>query len=248
MQRSPEISCQFFLSRVLQAVHNVDKLIVTQKDPRQLIQKTCYKLIETGGYYNAWIALFDQNDELWITAKSGLGEKFQAIVSRLEKKELPFCGQAVQKYSEVLVVQDYLSACQDCPLAGNDSGRAGMSVRLEYKGKTYGFLTVSIPSLIATYTEDQDLLQGVADDLAFALYDIELEEERRQAEKALLEAKDKAESANKAKSIFLANMTHEIRTPFNGILGMLQVLQETDLHEEQKRVERTGIYSAGALG
>ncbi len=39
-------------------------------------------------------------------------------------------------------------------------------------------------------------------------------------------AKNDAESANKAKSIFLANMTHELRTPMNAVLGFSRLMQE----------------------
>jgi signal transduction histidine kinase len=48
--------------------------------------------------------------------------------------------------------------------------------------------------------------------------------QRRQAEAALRIAKDKAESANRAKSAFLSTMSHELRTPLNAIIGFSDIL------------------------
>lgn len=47
-------------------------------------------------------------------------------------------------------------------------------------------------------------------------------------------AKDDADRAARAKTEFLARMSHEMRTPMNAILGMAQLLAETDLDEEQR--------------
>lgn len=60
----------------------------------------------------------------------------------------------------------------------------------------------------------------------------------------LMKARDAAESANRAKSVFLSNMGHELRTPLNGVLGMAGLLKRGDLTEKQRdqvgKIERAG--------
>lgn len=58
---------------------------------------------------------------------------------------------------------------------------------------------------------------------------------RKEAEKQLIRAKEKAEESDKLKSAFLANMSHEIRTPMNGIVGFSQLLKDEEMSDEERQ-------------
>ncbi|MFZ1985206.1 MAG: response regulator, partial [Desulfatitalea sp.] len=75
---------------------------------------------------------------------------------------------------------------------------------------------------------------------------------RLEAERALKEAiiraeelAQKAEAANRSKSIFLANMSHEIRTPLNAILGYCQLLQQDKTLGSEHRIQVRTINRSG---
>ncbi len=57
---------------------------------------------------------------------------------------------------------------------------------------------------------------------------------RKQAEAALEAARSAAEASSLAKSQFMANMSHEVRTPMNGVLGMTEILLQDTLAPRQR--------------
>ena len=70
---------------------------------------------------------------------------------------------------------------------------------------------------------------------------------QKHAEELLSEAKEAAEAASHAKSQFLSNMTHELRTPMNGVLGMTSILLDTKLNSEQLDIVNTIRMSGDTL-
>ncbi len=69
---------------------------------------------------------------------------------------------------------------------------------------------------------------------------------KKEIERELIAAKDRAEQSDRLKSAFLANMSHEIRTPMNGILGFAELLKEPNLSGEKQQkyidiIQKSGV-------
>ncbi len=74
--------------------------------------------------------------------------------------------------------------------------------------------------------------------------------ERKDIEKAIVEAKERAVLADQAKSDFLANMSHELRTPLNAVIGFSEIIKTEAFGpvENLKYAEYVGsIYDSGQL-
>lgn len=97
-------------------------------------------------------------------------------------------------------------------------------------------------SVSEMYQGEQRFFNGMVRDIT----------KRKEAENKINQAREIAESANQAKSIFISSMSHEIRTPMNAILGYSQILErDKELNDKQKNgvesIHRAGKHLLGII-
>ncbi|MCA1797430.1 MAG: response regulator [Geobacteraceae bacterium] len=105
-------------------------------------------------------------------------------------------------------------------------------------------------AMLHQISEQEHALQNYSTDLEQQVKErtSALEHSNRRLEQSITElnrAKDEAIMANAAKSRFLANIGHEIRTPMIGVLGMAELLEKHPLPPEQMELVNT-IYNSGS--
>lgn len=94
------------------------------------------------------------------------------------------------------------------------------------------------PELITTFPNEQGVMTDILQSMFVAVFTIgliirfqittyqKMIKEREEQNHLLEETRDAADRANLAKTNFLSNMSHDIRTPINGILGMVEIAEQ----------------------
>ena len=114
----------------------------------------------------------------------------------------------------------------------------------------FSVITVFVGWSLLRQKQQQELQAEKEANLRLEQYNVHLtqvNDELRRAQDIAAEALQSAERASKAKTDFLANMSHDIRTPMNAIIG-ITTLMKNELHQPEKLAEHLGkLENSGQL-
>ncbi len=202
------------LNAVIRAIRNINQLIIQIKDRDTLIKKICEDFVDTRGFESAWIALFDKNMQMTHFEGAGMGPDYEKMKEIFSQPRIPECvNHKIVKQDKVLLVKNVLEDCKECPVARIYKGktRSMMIKRLNYADEFYGIINVSLSINYIDDVEEQELFSEVAGDIAYALYNLKIEEQHRKAEIALQESEINLRALFKAMTDAVFEINYEGR-------------------------------------
>ncbi|MFX1561905.1 MAG: PAS domain S-box protein [Promethearchaeota archaeon] len=177
-----------YLHSALQGIRNVNQLIVRERNRKKLLKKACNILVKTRSYHNAWIVLINENKSFGIVASAHIDDELLHILQEIKQGRLPFCTKKAYE-AEGIHLLNIAESCTKCPVAKMFQDKCTLTTRLIHQDRIYGILNVSVPREMIG-EEELSLFKEVAEDISYALYLLDIEEERVQAEKALQESEE----------------------------------------------------------
>jgi signal transduction histidine kinase/HAMP domain-containing protein/ActR/RegA family two-component response regulator len=209
--RTSELETVAKVSAAAVAILDIDKLLDTVSQ----LTKTNFSL------YHAQIFLIDETGQNLVLAASP-GETGQQLLA--QGRQIPHISEQsvvanVARTGHGIIVNDVSveAAFLANPLL--PATRSEMAVPLVIGKKLLGVLDLQSDQTNRFTETDLRVMSILGDQIAIAVQNANLYKKQIETAKQLVIAQQKAEQANKAKSLFLSNMSHELRTPLNIVIG-----------------------------
>ena len=236
------------LARVLMAIHNVNQLLVTERDRQVLLDKACEKLVDVEGYQRAWIVLVDPKGNLThsadILGPSWLGPAGKGMIDATGG--MAACVREALTRTGVHIRNMESSEMPGCKGCSNRLNCRLMLCRLETKGTIHGVLGMRISENLEVDEDELALITEVVGDISCALDIIATEEQRDKGAQRLQESEEKIKAIlnNINDFIYFRDMEgrlQEVNLPLCDLLGYsreeLLGMRLKDIYMPEKALE-----------
>jgi signal transduction histidine kinase/DNA-binding response OmpR family regulator len=216
----------------LKALGEVSRTLSSTLDLETVLSTIVSRASQLAGTDSCTVYEYDERaEELLLRATHNLDEEVVAVARRAPiRRGEGVAGRMAVTHEPVQIPDIAEAGAYHGPLRDvllRTGTRALLGIPLLREGHLIGGLTVNKKTPGEFSPEVIDLLKTFASQSALAIQNARLFRD-------LVGARREAETANEAKSAFLATMSHEIRTPMNAVIGMSGLLLNTELTEEQR--------------
>jgi len=239
------------LNRVLRGTLSIGQLVVNERDPDALLQGTCDLLVEHRGYDAVTIFKVDGNGATTGFAHAGREEAKSVLAATVATGLLPRCCVETSGGDGSAVVLDAFDICEGCPVAEGGTPGETVGARLNHGEKNYGYVIASTVKPIGIDTEERELFEAMAADVAFALHGAEQERiiAAARAERDRMEADLRQAQKMEAVGRLAGGVAHDFNNMLSVIIGnadlALAGLHPGDpLFDELQQIERAARRSA----
>jgi two-component system, OmpR family, phosphate regulon sensor histidine kinase PhoR len=172
------------VNHVLLAVRNINEAIVHIKDPEKLLKAVCLNLTEIRGYNRVWAAQVDANQNVSLLTHEGIRDS-KLLQEHVRMGRYTNCLKAALASGKLVLSHKGHPVCQGCLREHNQEDPVILAVPMIYNGRLQGFFVTGVSNDVEVNEEETNLLQELAEGIAFTLHSLQLEKIRQAAEKKL---------------------------------------------------------------
>ena len=198
-------------------------------EPKRYSHDVIRIICDNLGYHFGSIILVDENGKGSIFSSHNLPENYGQMVSKVSAPILTSPSGTAIKEGKTVVVNELMTDSRLEPwydLLEQFNIKTIVWVPLFSKGKAFGTYNLYDHRQREISQKEIILLNQLSVLFSMAIRSNEYIDEIQKKNEELRIAKEQAEAANRAKNEFLGNISHEVRTPMNAIMGFVGILLE----------------------